>query len=616
MMPFAVAEHDGVLTLTLDTPGSPVNIFNHASARQLTEILSAVTPSTTRAIVFETAKPNSFINGVGLLLAQASQTRDDVARASETPWTAYRAVREAPVPTVAVVRGNCFGCGVEFALNCDYRIAADDCETQFYMTELNDYLFIPLFGSTWNLPEAVGLADAVDLLLWGQRWDGQKACARGLVDEVAGLAELGDRTRGFLQRILQGAQPSRRRGRVSWGAAEDEVMRQARQRIAALPPQTHEVYTDALNLLEAGARQTGSYVEHQRRELACSAASALSPIGKSAYGFFYLRQMASERAAGRLRGAVTPVTLRVEAQESPDLQRLEADLRCRRLAGVSFAAADTAADLRLVPPQRREALPAASAEPQPHGAAIAVHLSLGCGDQAEERAAAEIYAPLYASGARLVELAVRPAPEPRMSAEGATRLTRTLQRFGFEVARTAPRRGFVSDRLLIAYFAPLLRFAERCGGAEAVESAMRQAGFARRPREILAALPRAELARRLAAQVAGSAAEVESLLAALARPASWRGRGDGVLMDALAVSLLEAVLGARAAGEVRDAATVDLIARELLDFPRHLCSLCAWLKRDLVARALEGDPRLPLLVSDTALAAGRAFAAGGREFYR
>src|SRR5262249_41637122 len=158
----------------------PVNILNTAAARQLLEVLQQVTPETTRAVVFESAKPNSFINGVGLLLAHASRTVDDVLRASEVPWAAYRALHETPVPTVAVVQGSCCGGGVEFALSCDYRLATDSGETQFYMTELNDYLFLPLFGSTWNLPEAVGLQRAVDLLLWGERWGAARALDEGL----------------------------------------------------------------------------------------------------------------------------------------------------------------------------------------------------------------------------------------------------------------------------------------------------------------------------------------------------------------------------------------------------------------------------------------------------
>ncbi|MGH7786120.1 MAG: enoyl-CoA hydratase/isomerase family protein, partial [Candidatus Binatia bacterium] len=312
-MPFDVATHDGVMTLTLDTPGSGINIFNHATAHQLVEILAPVTPATTRAIVFETAKPNSFINGVGLLLAHAAQNQADVERASAPPWAAYRAVREAPVPTIAMVQGSCFGCGVELALQCDFRLAADTWETQFYMTELNDYLFLPLFGSTWNLPEAVGLADAIDLLLWGERWDAERACARGLVDEVVPHEDLAARRDRFVERVLQGANPSRRRGRITWGAGEEAALQRARQRIAALPPAYRPVYAEALALLEAGGRQERTHVDHQRRELHHSGASALQPIARSAFSFFYLRQMASERAAGRLHDAVAPVRFSVDA---------------------------------------------------------------------------------------------------------------------------------------------------------------------------------------------------------------------------------------------------------------------------------------------------------------
>ncbi|HJQ83628.1 MAG TPA: enoyl-CoA hydratase/isomerase family protein, partial [Candidatus Binatia bacterium] len=203
-MPFAVAARDGVLTLTLDTPGSPVNVFNHETARQLLDVMAGVSPANTRLIVFESAKPGSFINGVGLLLAQATRTMADVERAAAPPWAAYRAVRESPVPTVAVVRGSCFGCGVEFALNCTYRIASDGADTTFYMTELNDYLFIPLFGSTWNLPAAVGLGAAIDLLLWGERWDGATAGAQGLVDAVVPDDAVAAGRDRFVARLLAG----------------------------------------------------------------------------------------------------------------------------------------------------------------------------------------------------------------------------------------------------------------------------------------------------------------------------------------------------------------------------------------------------------------------------
>ena len=583
-MPFSVTKQDGVLTLTLDTPGSPINIFNHATAHQLIDILSTVTPATTRAIVFETAKAHSFINGVGLLLAHASQSYADIARASTPPWTAYRAVREAQVPTIAVIQGSCFGCGVEFALNCDYRIASDRGETKFYMTELNDYLFIPLFGGTWNLPAAVGLSDAVELLLWGARWNAPKAYERGLVDAVAPYEDLPRHTRDFIAGVLDGVQPSRRRERVPWSVHEDRVIDAARRRIAVLPPQYQTVYGDALDLLQAGARQTHTYIEHQQLELQRSAASALSPIGKAAYAFFYLRQMANERAAGRARGAATPLTLSLDTDGSEDANAFARDLAARRLPGVAFHGGD--AEFHLVAARRAtsQSAPndggrevsthAAFGSPNGRGHDVAVQLSLAGWPEP----GMALYAPLYRSGGRLIELATPAGAEPACHEHEVARFTRTLQRFGFEVARTTPVNTFLSNRLLIAYLMPLLKFVELYDDAGVLNEALRHAGFVRRPHDLVAALDRRRVAVELAASASRSAAELDPLLNALDCPHRSDGRNDGIVLDALCISWLDASLSARLRGDVRDACIVDLIAREILDFPRHLCSLCTWLK--------------------------------------
>lgn len=575
-MPFAVDHRDGVLTLTLDTPGSPVNIFNHAAARQLSEILAQVRPADTRAIVIDSAKPGSFLNGVGLLLAHASQTRAALVAASTPPWTAYHALAEAPVPTIAFIDGTCFGCGVELSLCCDYRIASPSGETCFYMTELNDYLFVPLFGSTWTLPEAVGFEDAVDLLLWGRRWDGPTAVQRGLADAVLPV-EPRERA-ALVGDVLAGRVPSRRRGPVVWGEAEDRVLARTRARIAALPPSHHPVYGDALALLETGARRPDSLVAHQRRELDRSAASALAAVGKSAYSFFYVRQMASERALGRTSGD-GPLSLSAD----DDVRVFANRLRARPLAGVTFEE-PASADVLLVSPD---------APKREHTASAQTTL------RPESRHLLALCAPTIDTGGRLIELAVAPDADPILSA----RLARALQRWGFEVARTGPGADFACHRLLLAFLEPLVAY----GDTRTVNTTLRHAGFARRPHALLAALGQP-------ATLDGARGVVP--LHTLRDDAFDDGDGDPVILDALAVSLLHAILAMRADGQLRDPAVVDLIARELLDFPLTLRSLCTWLRRTRIATALEHAPDLARLVSPATLDTARAFVATGRDFYR
>src|SRR4029077_2548641 len=97
-------------------------------------------------------------------------------------------------------------------------------------------------------------------------------------------------------------------------------------------------------------------------------------------------------------------------------------------------------------------------------------------------------------------------------------------------------------------------------------------------------LDRAALAVEIATHLGRPAVDVERALASLTT-ADCAGPASGTaVIDALCVSFLDAVLTARAQGDIPDPTIVDLIARELLDFPRHLCSLASSLSIDRVAR--------------------------------
>ena len=222
-----------VLVLTLDTPGCDFNIFSHEAAVQLLELLEGVDRERVRALVIRSAKPGSFINGVGLMMAGTAQAPEDIPRMTEMVTRAYRAVREFPAPTIAAIQGHCYGCGVEFSLHCDYRVAAHTYETHFYMTELAEYLFIPAFGSTQDLPRLLGLQSAVDALLWGQRWAAPEALRRGLVDAVFEEADFEAGLQGFVDALLEKGGDKRPRSLTPAPEAElREVEKRARARIA------------------------------------------------------------------------------------------------------------------------------------------------------------------------------------------------------------------------------------------------------------------------------------------------------------------------------------------------------------------------------------------------
>jgi hypothetical protein len=163
---------------------------------------------------------------------------------------------------------------------------------------------------------------------------------------------------------------------------------------------------------------------------------------------------------------------------------------------------------------------------------------------------------------------------------------------------------------------PLVRFVSGGGEAAVVNGALRAAGFVRRPHDLLAGFDRPRLVAQVAKVMECEASTVEPLLAALEGDAYDDASTHTVLLDALCISMLDVILTLRAQREVRDLTITDLIARELLDFPRHLCSLCSWLKRARVAQAVDGGAAVRSIVSEGAFETARAFAVEGREFYR
>jgi len=104
-------------------------------------------------------------------------------------------VRECRKPTLAAIRGYCFGGGALLAISCDIRIAATDARIKFP-------------GATYGrapggavLPRIVGDAKAKELLFTGDEVQAAEALRIGLVNQVVAVDELLDYTVAMAERI-------------------------------------------------------------------------------------------------------------------------------------------------------------------------------------------------------------------------------------------------------------------------------------------------------------------------------------------------------------------------------------------------------------------------------
>ena len=98
-----------------------------------------------------------------------------------------REMERCPQPIIAAIRGYAFGGGLEMALACDIRIAADDA--QLGLTEIN-LAIIPGGGGTQRLPRLVGRGKALEMILTGMRIPAAEALRIGLVEQVVPVADL------------------------------------------------------------------------------------------------------------------------------------------------------------------------------------------------------------------------------------------------------------------------------------------------------------------------------------------------------------------------------------------------------------------------------------------
>ncbi|HEX9049772.1 MAG TPA: enoyl-CoA hydratase-related protein [Anaeromyxobacter sp.] len=123
---------------------------------------------------------------------------------------ALRAVEAAPQPVIAALNGAALGGGLEVALACDLRVAADHAVVGLPEVSLG---IIPGAGGTQRLARLVGVARAKDLVLTARRVGAAEALAMGIVSRVAPAARLLDEAIALAGEIARNAPVSLRQAK-------------------------------------------------------------------------------------------------------------------------------------------------------------------------------------------------------------------------------------------------------------------------------------------------------------------------------------------------------------------------------------------------------------------
>src|SRR6266566_9181890 len=177
---------DGVALITLDRP-DVLNAMNTQMRTELFEIFTRLRmDESVKVVVVTGAGDKAFSAGADIreFLEPPVPTQFREARRRVD---FRREMERCPQPIIAAIRGYAFGGGLEMALACDIRVAAEDA--QLGLTEIN-LAIIPGGGGTQRLPRLVGRGKALEMIMTGMRIPAAEALRIGLVERVVPVAEL------------------------------------------------------------------------------------------------------------------------------------------------------------------------------------------------------------------------------------------------------------------------------------------------------------------------------------------------------------------------------------------------------------------------------------------
>src|SRR5688500_5866099 len=185
-MAVRLEKQDTIGHIVLDRP--PANSYDRAILEELdAAIEEARTDDGVRAIVVRSASEKFFSAGADVSVFAKSDfdTQNAFVVCANDAMSKFEST---PKVVIAAINGHCLGGGLEIALCCDFRVAAEG-SYRIGLPEVTLGL-LPGTGGTQRLPRLIGRQKALDFMLRGATMPPQDALAAGIVDEVVPAANL------------------------------------------------------------------------------------------------------------------------------------------------------------------------------------------------------------------------------------------------------------------------------------------------------------------------------------------------------------------------------------------------------------------------------------------
>jgi len=195
-----VEREESTLWIILNRPHR-LNTFNDVLIEELGDMLdTAEKDPSVKCVVITGDGDRAFSAGADVtMFPKATPLKaEEFSRAGQKT---FGKVEEMTKPVIAAINGFALGGGLELALTCDFRIAAEHAELGSPEISLG---LIPGWGGTQRLVRIVGLAKAKEMVMLGTRLKADEALKAGLVHKVVHYEKLRDEVREMAKKLAEG----------------------------------------------------------------------------------------------------------------------------------------------------------------------------------------------------------------------------------------------------------------------------------------------------------------------------------------------------------------------------------------------------------------------------
>ena len=241
---------DGLAHVWLDRPDK----LNGLTLEMLAELVATsrrlAKDRTLRAVVL-TGAGESFSAGLDFASARRNPARvarsfiPSLVRGTNVFQEAAWGWRRLPVPVIAVVKGHCYGAGLQLALGADFRISTPDA--QWSVLEAR-WGLVPDMSGVRSLAQLVGIDNAKLLTMTGATISGHRAHELGLVTTLAEdpMDAAEELVRQLCERSPDAVAATKRLFESTWGATPRRTFaRERAEQLALLLSANHRAARDA-----------------------------------------------------------------------------------------------------------------------------------------------------------------------------------------------------------------------------------------------------------------------------------------------------------------------------------------------------------------------------------